>query len=96
MIPYKLPEEKETLLYYADLLGDSISKSIINKDVIESSGEATKLAEFFWMAVAESNNQDSLNGTNSEEIFEKIIVTLMAYYRSSGYEKEWEEVCDRS
>lgn len=96
MIPYKLPEEKETLLYYSDLLGDVISKDIINQDVIRNSEEAIKFAEFFWMAVKESNNQDAITGTNSEDIFERIIVTLMAYYRSSGYEKEWEEVCDKN
>lgn len=95
MIPYRLPEEKETLLYYSDLLDDVTSRQIIEQGSIKSSDEAVKFAEFFWKAVAESNSQDKLNGTNSEYIFEKIIVTLMAYYRNSGYENEWEEVSDR-
>lgn len=96
MIPYKLPEERETLQYYSSLLNDSIAKKVIDQDCLKGPEEAIKFAEFFWCAVKESNNQDKLNGTNSEQIFEKIIITLMAYYRSTGYEEEWEEVSDKN
>ncbi|GLS25505.1 hypothetical protein GCM10007877_12190 [Marinibactrum halimedae] len=46
--------------------------------------------------VRESNKQDEKTGDNSEYILEKIIITLMAYYRSSGFEEEWEEVSDKN
>lgn len=96
MIPYKLPEEREILQYYSSLLDDSVGKKVIDQDCLKSSEEAIRFAEFFWKAVNESNNQDKINGENSEHIFEKIIITLMAYYRSSGYEDEWEEVADKN
>lgn len=96
MIPYKTSEEKEILLHYSNLLDDSISKKIIEQDCIKSSDEAIQFAEFFWKAVRESNNQDELNSTNSGLIFERIIITLMAYFRSAGYEEVWEEVSDKN
>jgi hypothetical protein len=96
MIIYKLPEEKETLLRYAELLDDSSSLEILRRGLIKDKQEAIHFAEFFWRVVAESANQDKLNNENSEYILEKIIVTLMAYFRSAGYEEEWEMVCDRN
>ena len=42
-----------------------------------------------------SNEEDNKNGGNSEYILEKIIITFMAYFRSSGYENEWEEIADK-
>lgn len=94
MIPYKLPEEKETLLRYAELLGDVASKEVIERDGLRNTQEALNFAEFFWRAVLESNHQDKKNNECSDYIFEKIIITLMAYYNSSGYEAEWEAVSD--
>lgn len=47
MIPYRLPQEKETLLHYADLLNDATAKWIIENDAIRNADEATYLAQFF-------------------------------------------------
>lgn len=96
MIPYKTPEEKEILLHYSNLLDDNFSKKVIDNDCIKSSDEAVQFADFFWKAVRESNSQDELNGTNCELVFEKIIITLVAYYRSSGYEDVWEDVSEKN
>jgi len=96
MITYKLLREKEILLRYAQLLNDSTSLEILQRGFVKDKLEAIHFAEFFWRAVAESANQDELNNENSEYILEKIIVTLMAYFRSSGYEEEWEMVSDRN
>ncbi|MGL6160181.1 hypothetical protein [Microbulbifer sp.] len=96
MIPYKIPEEKETLLFYAKLLGDRKSEAIIVRNSIENKQEAVHFAEFFWGMVRESNKQDEISGESSEYIFEKLIITLMGYFRSSGYEEEWEEVLNRN
>jgi hypothetical protein len=96
MITYKLPEEKEMLLRYAKLLKDAESEKIIDQGEIRNKHEATHLAEFYWRMVTESNNQDESSGENSEYILEKIIITLMGHYRSSGFEEEWEEVSNRS
>jgi hypothetical protein len=95
MISYKLPEEKTTLLHYAKLLGDSKSEEIIQQGELKSRDEAIHFAEFFWRMVKESNIEDKKNNENSEYILEKIIISLMAYFRSSGHEDVWEEVSDR-
>lgn len=46
--------------------------------------------------MTESSNQEKANNEKSECILEKIIVTLMAYFRSPGYKEEWEMVLDRN
>lgn len=96
MIPYQLTEEKTTILHYAELLGDSKTRAIINQDAIQNREEAIHLAEFFWTMVDASNEEDKKSGSNSEYILEKIIITFMAYFRSAGYEDEWEEVADKN
>lgn len=95
MIPYKLPEEKKTILKYAKLLNDKTTESIIERDAILNEKEAVHLAEFYWKMINASNDEDKKIGGNSEYILEKIIITFMAYFRSSGYENEWEEVSDK-
>lgn len=95
MIPYKLPEEKSFILRYANLLKDERAESIILQDSIQNADEAEHLASFFWKMVERSNEEDKKNGDNSERILEKIIITLMAYYRSSGFEEQWEEASDK-
>ena len=95
MIPYKLPEEKETIVKYAKLLNDKTTESIINRDKLLNKQEAVHLAEFYWKMVDASNDEDKKTSDNSEYILEKIIITFMAYFRSSGYENEWEEISDK-
>ena len=95
MIPYKLQEEKETILKYAKLLNDKITESIIDRDAVLNKEEAVHLAEFYWKMVDASNEEDKKTGDNSEYILEKIIITFMAYFRSSGYENVWEEISDK-
>lgn len=96
MIPYKLPEEKTMILKYANLLSDKLTEEIINRNELLSKEEATHLANFYWKMVDASNEEDRVSGDNSENILEKIIITFMAYFRSSGYEEEWEEITDKN
>ena len=95
MIPYNLPQEKETILRYADILGDELTKNIIERDALQSKEEAVHLAKFFWEMVNASNEEDKKTSEGSEYILEKIIITLMAFFRSSGYEDEWEKISDQ-
>lgn len=94
MIPYTLTQEKQTLLHYADLLNDETAKRIIEEDAIRTAEDAIHFAQFFWKMVDESNLEDKKTGNSSEYILEKIIITLMAYFRSSGFEDEWERISD--
>lgn len=95
MIPYTHADEKNTILYYANLINDERTKDIIERDSIKNTDEATHLACFFWEMARVSNEEDKRTSNNSEFILEKIINTLMAYYRTAGYEKQWEEVADK-
>jgi len=95
MIPYKIPEEKKMILKYADLLSDNLTVEIINRDELRNKDEATHLANFYWKMVEVSNEEDKKTGDNSENILEKIIITFMAYFSSSGYEHEWDEITDK-
>lgn len=94
MIPFQLPEEKQTLLHYAELLNDQPAKQIIEQDDVYDKKQAEHLARFFWRMAHASNDEDEKAGQSSEYILEKIIITLMGYYRSAGYEDIWETVSD--
>ncbi len=65
------------------------------KNEISSKDEALHLAEFFWKMVKKSNEvQYEANAVNCEYLLEKVIITFMAYFRSSGYDEEWEMFAD--
>ncbi len=95
MIPWKIQAEKEIVIFYANILEDKFPLKIIEKNEINSKEEALHFAEFFWKMVQKSNEvQYEGNAINCEYLLEKVIITLMAYFRSSGYEEEWEIFSD--
>lgn len=95
MITWKLNEEKEMILYYANLLNDGETKKIIERGEIINKEEALHIAEFFWEMVNKSNEVQYKNSPiECEFLLEKIINTLMAYFRRAGYESEWEAFAD--
>ena len=95
MIPYNLPQEKEVILHYANLLNDNLTEEIIERDILQDKEEALHLADFFWNMVDASNVEDKKADQSSEYILEKVIITFMAFFRASGYENEWEQVSDK-
>lgn len=53
------------------------------------------MAEFFWKMVEKSNEiQYKNDAVKCEFLLEKVINTLMAYFRNAGYESEWEAFAD--
>jgi hypothetical protein len=95
MISWKLNEEREMVIYYANLLDDAEVKKIIERNELINSQEALHLAEFFWKMVEKSNEiQYRNNPAECEFLLEKIINTFMAYFRSLGFEEEWEKFAD--
>lgn len=95
MISWKLSEEKEMVLYYAKLLGDEETIKIIERDEIHSKKEASHVAEFFWRMMDKSNELQFKNDSvECEFLLEKVINTLMAYFRVYGYEAEWDAFAD--
>jgi hypothetical protein len=95
MINWKLSDEKEMVIFYADLLSDEKTKEIIGRNEINSAEEALHVADFFWKMVEKSNEfQYKNDAVECEFLLEKIINTLMAYFRKAGYESEWEAFSD--
>lgn len=95
MIEWALSEEKEMVLYYAKLLNDEETIKIIARNEILSKKEALHVADFFWKMVEKSNESQYKNDpVQCEFLLEKVINTLMAYFRSAGYEPEWEAFAD--
>lgn len=90
-----MSEEKEMVLYYAKLLNDEETTKIIDRNEILSKKEALHVAEFFWRMVEKSNESQYKNDpVRCEFLLEKVINTLMAYFRRAGYESEWEAFAD--
>jgi len=95
MIGWKINEEKDMVLYYAKLLNDEETIKIIERNEIHGKNEALHVAEFFWKMVEKSNELQYKNDpVECEFLLEKVINTFMAYFRSSGYEAEWEAFAD--
>lgn len=95
MINWKLNEEKEMVIYYANLLNDNETTKIIEHGEITNKEDALHVAEFFWKMVEKSNEVQYKNSPDEcDFLLEKVINTLMAYFRNSGYEDEWEKFAD--
>lgn len=95
MIEWRISEERDMVLFYAMLLNDEETIKIINRNEINSKEEALHVAEFFWKMVEKSNELQYKNDSiKCEFLLEKVINTLMAYFRSSGFESEWEAFAD--
>ncbi|WP_370981154.1 hypothetical protein [Agaribacterium sp. ZY112] len=101
MITYRYEKEKEIAKYYAVKLSDERSLSILDNGFVSNSEEAVHLSTFFWRVVDELVS-DSEKGNEVcgeaylEEWSELIMASFRAYLRSSGYEKEWNEVSDNA
>lgn len=67
MIIYKLPEEKEALLRYTQLLDDSTSLEILQRGFVKDKQEAIHFAEFFWRVVAESARMQENSNPNRKK-----------------------------
>lgn len=95
MIGWKLNAEKEMIIFYAGLLNDEKTIGIVERNEMVNKQEALHLAEFFWKMVEKSNEiQYKDDAVECEFLLEKVINTLMAYFRSAGYESEWETFAD--
>ncbi|PUA26682.1 MAG: hypothetical protein B0W54_23380 [Cellvibrio sp. 79] len=95
MIDWKSSTEKEMVIFYAGLLNDEKTIKIIERNEIVNKEEALQVAEFFWRMVEKSNEfQYKGDAVECEFLLEKVINTLMAYFRRAGYESEWEAFAD--
>ncbi|WP_144394977.1 hypothetical protein [Pleionea sediminis] len=98
MIDYRLKEEKDVALFFANKLNDGYAEEIINRGQVETSAQARHLAQFFWnMVNYSSQNSIDLPVDGSSELWlEKLYNTLGGYLESLGYEKQWNEEVDKA
>lgn len=94
MIEYKYPKEKEISIFYARKLNAITVISILEKNSVENSSEATALASFYWAmvaeAIAEKNNGIDHGFGDMEQWLEYICNTFFFYLSNNGYEEEWD------
>lgn len=98
MINYKYPEEKIVALEFANLLNDEITKSILQKNLVETRDEAVHLSKFFWRMIDKSANGDiKLPCEGSSKYWtEKLYNTLGGYLEKAGYGAEWDNEVDNA
>jgi hypothetical protein len=95
MIEFKFPEEKTIALHYADLLGNTQAKEIIESGFVNDRKQALALTEFYWAMVEESVKDQGaglaiLTNEGVEFWMEYIFHTFNGYLVSNGYEAEWD------
>ena len=94
MIEYKYPEEKIISIFYAKKLRNDAALAILEKNSVNNSNEATIIAKFYWLMVAEvvseKNNSIDNGFGNMDEWLEYICNTFFFYLSNNGYENEWD------
>lgn len=100
MITFKLPEERTYLELFQSKLESTAVKHLLEGNSIETSSQATEIAEFFWAMVDKSIELEKLGELDqflegAEFWNEKLIYSISGYLERIGFENEWEEVVDR-
>ena len=98
MIPYRLHDEKETLLFYSQRLNDDMSRRIIEHGRVRNQHEARQLAEFFGRALAASARsvKDRAGEVAHRYVFQTLTTTLTACFHLAGYPSVWEDVTGKN
>lgn len=104
MLDFSGKDEKAKLvaLHYAEEFENPVVLEILSKPRnVMNKNEAIVLSKFFWEVLdATSRDFDSgkvvLNESNLQHWVERLMNIISGYLKSSGYQKEWEQVCDES
>ena len=85
MIDYKFLREKDLLLEYAAMLGDTATQAILARGRIDSAEEARALAKFYWRMV------DASTGDDIDAWLERILTTLSIACGNAGFSDVWDK-----
>ncbi len=101
MITYRLKQEKEVFIHFADLLDDDKAKVIIVSGEVNTDEEARYLSQFFWRAVNTSvdikeNNEPCPFESGGEFWLEKLHNSIGGYLEHAGYEDIWDDEVDKA
>ena len=98
MINYSYEEEEKVALFFANELGDTIAKEIIQKGEVTNDAEATHLSKFFWAMInksAEGTIEFPFDGS-SQYWTEKLYNSIGGYLERAGYEDQWNDEIDNA
>lgn len=91
---------QQVALHYAQEFNDSFLIDLINqKNTVKNKEDAIALAHFFWQVV-DAAARDREYGLlvagerNTQPWVERLLNIIGGYLKRSGYEAEWERVCD--
>lgn len=101
MIEYQYEEEKIVALFFADLLKDSKSKSLLESGEVTNSEDATHLSKFYWnmvdLSAANQEPEIELPCDGSSQYWtEKLLNSFSAYLENVGFEDEWNTEVDNA
>ena len=80
MPAYPLPDDREVLVYYAGVLKDRDSRTILHRGVVRNREEALQLAEFCWNAYRHSAAETEVSGqpkTAIQSVHEYVFLNLI-------------------
>ena len=93
---------QEVCIHYAKQFGDKHLEEIVSNNVLVSSKEdAIALSKFFWdMLEASADDRDNgvevLGELDLQHWMERSMNIFSGYLSSTGYEDEWQKVCDEA
>jgi len=96
MILYRFPEEKEFIEFFAKRIGEPSKITLLDGDAPLTEKNAEELSHFFWKmidaAVELEAKEDSPWPEGCEFWNEKVMYSLMACLKQSGYSDVWNRV----
>ena len=95
MISYNFPEEKEFIAFLAEKIGDSDIPELLEGSKSISKEQAVRISRFFWrmidLSVELNGSQDCPWPEGYEFWSEKVLQSVAAFLKNSGYENSLHE-----
>lgn len=96
MISYSYPEEKEYILFLSERIGNRKVPELLESSVPISKDDAYEISIFFWEMIdlsVELNNSQECPWPEGYEFWsEKVLQSIAAFLKKSGYGNALQEV----
>lgn len=104
MLDFSGNDEKalQVALHYAEQFDNAVILDILNQPRgVKNKDEAILLAQFFWdlldaTALDRENKKIVLDEANLQHWAERLMNIIGGYLKKTGYEAEWDKVCDEA
>jgi hypothetical protein len=95
MISYSFPEEKEFILFFSEKTGNKNIPHLLESNAPISKEDADNISNFFWkmidLSVELQNSQECQWPEGYEFWAEKVLQSVAAFLKKSGYEQSLHE-----